>query len=355
LPSGKPGAIIWSRAVTGGSTLRGAASNTLVLYHTVSVSGHDIAVSGLVSLPTGTPPAGGWPIISWAHGTTGNAPQCAPSRFTKQNNEQRFLEQWIAAGFAIAQTDYEGESTPGLHPYFSGTAGARDTIDIVRAARQAYPQIGGRWFVMGHSEGGTVALFTAADAQAWGPGMQLLGAVAYAPGTGVTGFVGQMMMTQQPTALLPYAAMMVEGIASTDPALDLRTIFSAQGLALLPSLQSECLDALMSAPSWRSMPPAQMFRPNAVSDALLHDFEINEPSTLTIHVPLLIEQGRNDDLVPYALTADLRSGLCANGTRLELDAVDNATHQTILPDSFERVKTWILDRLAGKPATPNCS
>jgi len=45
----------------------------------------------VLSIPKGTPPPGGWPVIRWANGTTGNAPQCAPSPFTKPKDEQRFL------------------------------------------------------------------------------------------------------------------------------------------------------------------------------------------------------------------------------------------------------------------------
>ena len=38
------------------------------------------AISGSVSVPKGKPPKGGWPVITWAHGTTGVADICAPSR-----------------------------------------------------------------------------------------------------------------------------------------------------------------------------------------------------------------------------------------------------------------------------------
>jgi len=38
-----------------------------------------IAVSGLIAFPPGEVPAGGWPVVSWAHGTVGSTDKSAPS------------------------------------------------------------------------------------------------------------------------------------------------------------------------------------------------------------------------------------------------------------------------------------
>jgi pimeloyl-ACP methyl ester carboxylesterase len=354
LPAAKPGTVISSRPFAGGSALSNAASNTFVLYHTVSPRGRDVAVSGVISIPKGVPPAGGWPIISWAHGTTGNAPQCAPSQSAQPNVEQRFLNDFVGAGYAVAQTDYEGEGTPGLHPYFANTGGAHDTIDIVRAARALDPKIGNRWIAMGHSEGGAVALFAAALAPAWAPDLRLLGAVSYAPGSDITDALGSIMKSTQPTRTLPLGIMMVEGIASTDPGIDLNRILSPRGLALLPQLQSECVGKLMNSPAWNAIPPASLFQPNAPVDRLLHDFAQNEPLNLPIHVPLLLEQGTEDEIVSPVTTDALRSNLCATGVPVELDKIEGAAHDSVMPRSLDRVKEWITQRFAGANPRSHC-
>ena len=354
LPSAPPGSVIWARPFTGGSQLKNAAMNTLVLYHTVSAAGHDVAVSGTVAIPKGSPPPGGWPVISWAHGTTGNAPQCAPSKGSAQNSEQRFLEQWVARGFVVVQTDYEGEGTPGIHPYFASRSGAHDVIDIVRAARHLNPDIGNRWIAMGHSEGGTVALYVAVTADTWAPELHLLGAVAYAPGSDISDFFGEMSVSRQPTPQLPLLGMMIEGIASTDPRVDLKNVLTPKGLALLPSLQSECSGSLMNSPAWISIPPADIFQPGARSSPLMQDFIASEPLTWSLQSPTVIEQGTNDMLIPYQNSVVLQSVLCRNGSHPELDTVQGATHDTVMPLSSDHVSAWISDRLTGKPATGNC-
>ena len=354
LPPAKPGTVIASRPFTGGSALSNASSNTFVLYHSVSPAGRDVAVSGVISIPKGTPPSGGWPIVSWAHGTTGNAPQCAPSQFAKPDVEQRFLNDFVGSGYAVAQTDYEGEGTPGLHPYFVNAAGAHDTIDIVRAARAIDSGIGNRWIAMGHSEGGTVTLFTAALAPSWAPELHLIGAVAYAPAGDITDLLGQIMTSRQPTPALVLGMMMVEGIASADPAVDLKRILSPRGLAMLPQLQTECAGELMNAPAWNAVPPASLFQPNAPADRLAHDFSQNEPLNLPIRVPLLLEQGTADQMVSPVVADTLNSNYCGNGVPVKLDSVAGADHDSIMSRSSGNVKAWIAQRFAGSPPPRGC-
>ena len=64
LPAGKPGTVIWSRPASKQASLAGAAKNLTVLYRSTDTSGKPIAVSGLVSIPKGKAPKGGWPVIS---------------------------------------------------------------------------------------------------------------------------------------------------------------------------------------------------------------------------------------------------------------------------------------------------
>src|SRR5690242_917698 len=110
--AGPHGSVIRARSITGDPGLPGAR-NLLVLYRSVDLQGHPVSVSGTLAVPDGTPPPDGWPLISWAHGTTGVADICAPSRdtgpdypahdYTAQVREVQ--QHWLAAGYAVAQTD----------------------------------------------------------------------------------------------------------------------------------------------------------------------------------------------------------------------------------------------------------
>ena len=80
LPSGPHGTPVWQRKLTGEPVLKSAKTNTLLLYRSTAVDGKTIVVSGDVAVPKGKAPKGGWPVITWAHGTVGIADACAPTR-----------------------------------------------------------------------------------------------------------------------------------------------------------------------------------------------------------------------------------------------------------------------------------
>lgn len=132
--------------------LPSARSEALITYGSANARDEPITVTGTVSVPAAPPPPGGWPVISWAHGTTGTADACVPSADRPGGPAHSYvglvdqvLDRWVAAGYAVVQTDYEGLGTPGEHPYLNGVSEANTVVDIVRAARRANPGIGADW------------------------------------------------------------------------------------------------------------------------------------------------------------------------------------------------------------------
>jgi acetyl esterase/lipase len=184
LPAGKHGALIWARKLTGAAALKGGAGNRLLLYRSTSATGKPVAVSGTLTIPKGKAPKGGWPVISWAHGTTGIADQCAPSRDGKAalvSYAYPLLQRWLKAGYAVVRTDYEGLGTPGAHPYLIGRSEGHSVLDAVRAARAADGRLGKRVVLAGHSQGGQSVLWAASLAPRYTPDLKVRGTVALAP------------------------------------------------------------------------------------------------------------------------------------------------------------------------------
>lgn len=186
LLNGKPGSVIWARSTPTPAAVRAAAHTTLVLYRSVLPNGKPTAVSGLIFTPRGKAPKNGWRLISWAHGTTGIADQCAPSRDPASNYMYPEFNGWLKRGYAIAQTDYQGLGTPGLHLYLIGRAEGASVVDIALAARTLDPSIGRKFAIAGHSQGGQAALFAAAEAPADAPGLKFVGVAAFAPASHFT-------------------------------------------------------------------------------------------------------------------------------------------------------------------------
>jgi len=130
--SGAPGALIAQEDMPGAPL---GATAERILYRSVGLHGEPIAVSGVVIVPRGDPPAGGWPIVAWAHPTSGVVSKCAPSRAQFFFRQVQGLNGMLARGYIVAATDYPGLGTPGPHPYLIGASEARAVIDAVRVAR----------------------------------------------------------------------------------------------------------------------------------------------------------------------------------------------------------------------------
>ncbi|MDQ2991619.1 MAG: lipase family protein [Candidatus Eremiobacteraeota bacterium] len=355
LPAATHGDLIWARPWTSGLAPKSAASNTLVLYHTTSLTGVDTAISGTVSIPKGEPPKGGWPVISWAHGTTGNGPQCAPSRMDLHDTEQSALDGWLSKGYAVLQTDYEGNGTPGIHPYLVGEAAARDVTDIVRAARQLDPHIGTRWMVLGHSEGGASSLATASYGPAWAPELQLLGSIAYAPASHMFGYLYDMQSAQQPLPNVAFFFLMVRGAAAVDPDIDLHKMFYPTLTDRLPELQKRCIWELDKDFGWNSIVPAELFRRDANLDELKRVFAANEPGALAISVPVYVFQGLKDQMVGAKATTQMVAVLCARRVNMSYATYADTDHFAVMAKSQALAEGWVADRFAGRPARSRCA
>src|SRR6201995_1373158 len=158
--------------------------------------GEPIAVPGVILVPPGPAPAGGRPIVAWAHPTTGVVPHCAPSLAIFVFQQMAGLRQLIEQGAIVAATDYPGLGTPGPHPYLVGDSEARAVIDSVRAVRDLPGADGGsRYAVWGHSQGGQASLYTGLIARSYAPELDLVGVAAAAPATSLVTLMGDDFKT----------------------------------------------------------------------------------------------------------------------------------------------------------------
>src|ERR1700732_3928281 len=66
--AGPPGTLIRSEPM---AFAPAGAQAYRVLYRSIGMHGEPIAVSGVISVPPGSAPAEGRPIVAWAHPTTG--------------------------------------------------------------------------------------------------------------------------------------------------------------------------------------------------------------------------------------------------------------------------------------------
>jgi pimeloyl-ACP methyl ester carboxylesterase len=316
------GTLIWARKAGGLVPLANARYTKLVLYSSRTPQNRPAAVSGSVAVPKGKPPKGGWPVITWAHGTTGVADVCAPSRDfagtpnpTGETYINGDLSAWLAAGYAVLRTDYQGLGTPGKHPYLIGQAEGRGVLDIVEAARELDPRISKRYLIAGHSQGGHAALFAAGEAQQWLPKLKLRGTVAFAPASHLLEQVPLLAALTSPSPLTALATMIVDGASTQSAAINVNQILSDSVLAFYPLLEQQCLGRLGRSDELGGIPPSQLQRSGADLSALNPVLAAMNPLVRS-SAPIQIEQGEADTTVFKIFTDQLKDELVAAGNQL---------------------------------------
>ncbi|TCT07822.1 lipase family protein [Aquabacter spiritensis] len=362
LPDGEPGSVIWTRPLTGTMALPSAARNLLVLYRSRDPAGATVPVSGTVSLPKGTPPQGGWPVIVWTHGTTGIAAVCGPSRDTASGPEHAYIEdirslldQAVAKGYAIVATDYQGLGVAGFHPFFQGVPNAQNALDMLRAGRAVAPEIGRSYGVMGHSQGGQADLFTAAIGPAYAPEFKLVGNVAMAPGSHIAARLDAVRGSDTVELALPYVLYVLGSYAHTDPSIDLSRILTPEAKAHLPDLQIGCMTAALTQGYWSKAIAKDQFLPAPDLTAFLAMGARNEPGALALSVPTLVMQGTADQTVRPKDTDGMVRALCASGNAVLYKAYSGQSHDGVMAAGAQDALGFLADRFAGKPAETNCT
>lgn len=326
------GTLIWARKATGPVRLADARYTKLVLYSSRTPQGSKTAVSGSVSVPKGKPPKHGWPVITWAHGTTGLADACAPSRNSATSPAQASisyinpeLNGWLRAGYAVVQTDYQGLGTPGKHPYLVGEAEGRSVLDIVSAARQLDPKVGKRFLISGHSQGGQSALFAAGEASTWTPKLRLRGTVAFAPASHILEQVPLLPALTTPSPLTALATMILDGASTQSSAIDVNRILSDEVLPFYPLLQSQCLEQLATSSELGGIPPSHLMRSGADLSPVNPVLAAMNPLVRTA-APILIAQGTADTTVFPVYTDQLNNELVNAGDQVTYNKYPGADH-----------------------------
>ncbi len=337
MPGKAHGDAIWVRKLTGPQTLAQAKTNLLVLYRSTSISGKAIAVSGTIHLPKGKAPKGGWPVVSWAHATTGLGDQCAPTRNPGEGAINVYhtyieplLDRWLAAGYAVVRTDYEGLGTKGVHPYLIGVSQARGVLDIVRAARQYSNRIGTRLAVAGHSQGGHASVFAASVAPKWTPELSLRAVAALAPPSQIDEVLSSDAYADSTGPRTGYFAVFMRGFEAGYADVNAAEIFNQTGRDLYPLTLSLCVDGFTSPNSeFAKYSPRQLIAGGALPKRVIDIARANDPSDLRLRAPLLVEQGQNDTTVLPGLTTIMVEDLAERGAKVTYKLHENVDHASV--------------------------
>jgi hypothetical protein len=342
LPAGKPGELIRSEPFDE-YELPPEVSAIRILYHSRSASGEDVGTSGVVLLPSEKkPPAGGWPVIAWAHETTGVSRQCAPS-LMRNVGHGPFLSMYVNLGYAIVATDYTGLGTHFRNAFLDAQSNATDVIGSVSAARAAMPQLGARWIVMGEGEG-SLAAVAIAEKQNEIHDAGYLGSIAI---SGLTDAKEVFARSAQGPAIGMFT-FLAYGIKTVYPQFQVTDMLTEKAVALYQQIQQNCGETAVA-----QLPTAETLRPGWDNNEFVKQYFVrNTLGQTKAHGAILVISADVDRTVPVA--APLIARMCKQGDRVQWERYPNLEPGRVIGDSARDQITWIEARFAGRPAPANC-
>ncbi|MFF0814474.1 alpha/beta hydrolase family protein [Rhodococcus sp. NPDC003318] len=344
--AGTPGTVVAVENLPTAAALPDAGAERRVTYLTTDHRGGIRSSTGAVHVPEGAPPPGGWPVVSYAHGTVGLADQCAPSQVGGTAQEAEFVSRWLRRGYAVVATDYAGLGTPGELAYLDGRAAAHNVIDMVRAARAAAPELASRWVAVGHSQGGHAALHTGRVATAYAPDLDYRGAVALGAPTNLD----RLFALGRPgiprlgvSGLTKFSLFTMAGMRDARPELDIDSYLSPRGRDLARRATEVCsveFNRYVGAASVGDL----LARPVDGLAPAMSDY-LGVPAD-GYDRPLFLGQGGSDLVVPAPLAIAFVGQLGAAGTAHTFRVYPGVDHMGTLTAAFDDAAEFV-DRAMG--------
>jgi alpha-beta hydrolase superfamily lysophospholipase len=361
-----------SSAGVSGVAVASSAHVWRVAYRTTRASGAEGMGTARVYLPDS--PRAPLPVLVAAHGTSGLADVCAPSKYQV---DDYLILPWVAQGYAVIAPDYAGLGDDGTPGYFDQVDTAQSVLDAARALRKLAPPgtFAPKVVVVGHSEGGGAALSSQALSKTYGDG-DVAGVVAFAPGwpvgVDVSGYRDPTVATSTGSGYpAAFASMMLGAyFANRVGATHEGDPFGASARAsLVTDLGTQCIAQLAA-----SIPPAAptvgdlldaTFRQSVLDcadakptcadpgKAYLAYLASNVQRADATGGKVLVVQGLADVVVAPASTACVVKKLVADGQAPEVCTDSSAGHLDVTQRQASLALSWVGALLAGQ-AAPSC-
>ncbi|BCN78860.1 triacylglycerol lipase [Prescottella equi] len=353
-----------------------------IMYRTTDAHGGATAASGTyfdASLPWIG--AGPRPLVVLGPGTQGQGDQCAPSRLFQEgvhyNAPLDFAVEYevlqvhalLSRGIDVVVTDYQGLGTAGMHSYVDRRAQGHAMLDAARAVK-ALPgsRIGddnpiGFW---GYSQGGGAAASAAEMQPSYAPDLDVRGTYAGGPPADLRA-VAAALDGGLATGLLGYAVNSIYA-GYPETRADIDGALAPAGRQALDEIAAQCVPetiaryGLHRTTEWtkdgRSL--AELIDALPSVSAVVDEQRIGRS---TPGSPVLIVQGRNDDLIPHNQATRLAADWCAQGATVEFRTEEIPPiapgfvvgHGLPMVSGLPSALDWMTDRFDGVPARSGCS
>lgn len=344
------------------------ADRRLLTYKMLGIDGREVQATSLIFTPTTTPSINGWKIVVWAHGTTGVADKCAPSK-QGLGSSSILIQKLLDEGYVVVAPDYEGLGSEGNHPFLNLKSEAYSITDAVVAARKYLTDRGEKlsieWLTVGHSQGGHAVLGAAQYASR--ANLNYKGTIAVAPASNLAAILqgGENAVKDQPANIqIPmyakldmFTALIVAGMQGHNVFVNYNQIFKPQSAAIAPLAEIECATDVANAfgtsmqqyaASTNSLAGYGRTQDNFMTVPMINNFLVNDsqPGNVKLNQRVIIYQGSNDTTIPEAATLLLKATVESKGTTIEYiddkfitNVADRWDHATVMSANVDNIVT----------------
>lgn len=351
----KPGALLKLEKETNTSLYTIPPNLALSRFIYQSKTSYDslVPVSAYVLWPyVARPYHDGYPVVAWAHGTSGSTAECAPSNIRNLWHHFQGPYQLALNGYVVVATDYAGlgvginaSGKPIIHEYITGPAQANDVVYSLQAAWEAFSELSRDFVVMGTSLGGGGA-WSFAQKLAFEPMAGHLGTIALHP-------VTRLLSLPLDNAVIPLLLILLApSLAAKYPDFNPGDVLTKEG--------KQRLDKYLALRGCNSVLFQLSYGPNTVKSGWQNNpyiqkyQEVAANGSKKISGPMLIIQGEDDPMISSQSVTD-----AVNETvkifplsQIEYYLLPHVAHAPAMYASQQIWMDWIAARFAGEPARP---
>lgn len=391
-PEGKLGQVIKQEAIA--TSVKGVRA-WRIAYISSDISGRKTIATGLVVAPMGPAPAGGRPVMSWAHGTTGAAQNCGPSQvidpavplneyFLVGGNSWTdygipSVEEFIKEGYVLVATDYQGLGGGGRHQYSVSATNGMDALNAARAA-VSMKETGAnkKTLVYGWSQGGGAVIALAGMSEyikqtgTVADNLDMIGFVAMAPqdlsilapaGKLDQAAADQFFQDFQKLFLdnvfnFTHATMYYWGTQAAFSNLKLSDIFTDEGVKVANEIYgNKCMHASSDTFNFNYGASYATLLKQTPANTLAWVQAVQKGGVPVAKpvAPVQIYFGTKDTAVPPMMHQMYQDQICKLGGNVgRMQLPGEQSHFTTPGSSKPFYLAWVKDRVAGKPLANAC-
>jgi alpha-beta hydrolase superfamily lysophospholipase len=352
-----PGSLIEAKTIPrlDDAIPRNAIAGRVVYRSTSGIDGSATVVSGAIFIPPGHPPEGGWPVIAFAHGTTGVSNDCAPSLSHDLFGNAKLFAGLLSTGVAVAAADYQGLGTPGAHPYLDAKTAGLNVIDSVRAIRFVSHDVSVKWAAFGGSQGGAAAWAANEMATTYATDLKVVGSISLVPAADMSGYVALAAdgrLSDDQRAAYIWILMGLERTRPQFPIDDYRRGLAKEKWDVLSVCKGP--KANERAKALAEMPPSDLTPASPEAQQRLYDLLKSMALPLQrAAAPMLIFYGGKDTFIDPRWTKDAIERACKLGDTIQSVFQADKGHGDI--DPGDKYLQWLGERFGGQPAQEGCS